>query len=152
MNFLKSYIRPGASPHPRASNPEIQITPSVSITPSTVPSKSPPTQRSSSYGAGSRTSIHPAGDFRNNGQREIDEIKSTVAISWVFQLQGENMWNNQGPGEGVVLRKAHGEFIACPADLASVRGGLFEAAEDLNVKVSKERLFSRIRTKFHHSC
>lgn len=151
MNFLKSYIRPGASPHPRASNPEIQITPS------TVPSKPPPTQRSVSYGlgssgAGSRTSIHPTGDFRNNGQREIDEIKSTVAINWVFQLQGENMWNNQGPGEGVVLRKAHGEFIACPADLASVRGGLFEAAEDLNVKVSKERLFPRIATKSHNSC
>ena len=141
MSFLKSYIRPNASSRPAAPKPDIQITPPASGTASIRPPGSSHTQRSSSYSfgvsnAGSRTSLHPNGDFRNNGQREIAEIKSNVAINWVYQLQGENMWNNRGPGEGVVLRKAHKEFIACPMELATVSGGLFEAATELNAKVS----------------
>lgn len=137
MSFLKSYIRPGASSRPAASKPDKKATPAASVTASIAPSLSPQTRQSSTY-TGSRNSIHPIGDFRNNGQKEIEEIKSTVAINWVYQLQGENLWNNHGPGEGVVLRKAHREFIACPTELEFVRGGLFEVASELNAKASRE--------------
>lgn len=140
MNLLKSYIRPGKSSQPAAIQPDTKATPPASVGASIVPSWSPQTRQSSNY-TGSRASLHPVGDFRNNGQKEIDEIKSNVAINWVYQLQGENMWNNHGPGEGVVLRKAHREFIACPMDLAHERNGLFEAAIELNAKVSEQSFF-----------
>ena len=42
------------------------------------------------------------------------------------------------PEEGVVLKRAPGEFIACPEFLAGRQSGLFEAASGLNSKVSRD--------------
>lgn len=79
--------------------------------------------------------MHPAGDFRNNAQEQIDEIKSDIAINWVYNLQDKRMWNGHGPGEGVVLRKAPKTFMSCPPELSLETGGLFDAACELDTRV-----------------
>ncbi|KAL8947354.1 MAG: hypothetical protein Q9222_006358 [Ikaeria aurantiellina] len=85
---------------------------------------------------GSRpASLHPSGDFRNSGMEEVNEIKCVVAMNWVYQLQNEYMWNSGSLGEGVIMRKAARQFIACPPELTGVRGGLYDAAAELNSKI-----------------
>lgn len=66
---------------------------------------------------------------------EVNEIKCVVAMNWVYQLQNEYMWNSGSLGEGVVMRKAARQFIACPPELTTVRGSLFDASAELNAKV-----------------
>lgn len=66
---------------------------------------------------------------------EVNEIKCVVAMNWVYQLQNEYMWNGGSLGEGVVMRKAARQFIACPPELTTIRGGYFDAAAELNAKV-----------------
>ncbi|KAL8704034.1 MAG: hypothetical protein Q9201_002806 [Fulgogasparrea decipioides] len=80
-------------------------------------------------------SLHPSGDFRNSGMEEVNEIKCVVAMNWVYQLQNEYMWNSGTLTEGVIMRKSPRQFIACPPELTTVRGGLFDAAAELNSKI-----------------
>ncbi|KAL8918292.1 MAG: hypothetical protein Q9208_007460 [Pyrenodesmia sp. 3 TL-2023] len=85
---------------------------------------------------GSRpASLHPSGDFRNQGMEEVNEIKCVVAMNWVYQLQNEYMWNSGSLGEGVVMRRAARQFIACPPELTTIRGGFFDAAAELNTRL-----------------
>ncbi|KAL9005472.1 MAG: hypothetical protein Q9188_001750 [Gyalolechia gomerana] len=101
------------------------------------PSNQTPATRSG-YGTPNRSrpgSIHPSGDFRNSGMEEVNEIKCVVAMNWVYQLQNEYMWNGGSLGEGVIMRKAARQFIACPPELTTIRGGLFDAAAQLNSRV-----------------
>jgi hypothetical protein len=142
MNALKSYFRPSIEPKAIALNPVIDGRASPrgapivgTLSPQAVNlSINPPgTPR---YSGSRPVSAHPDGDFRNNAPQDIDEIKSAVAISWVYQLQNENMWNSHSGAEGVVLRKAPRQFVACPDDLMFSRGGLFDAASELNARVS----------------
>ena len=70
---------------------------------------------------------------------EINEIKCNVAMNWVYQLQNEYMWNSGTSGEGVILRKAPKQFLSCPPDLQTVRGGLYDAACELNAKVGSSQ-------------
>ena len=148
MNFIKTYIRPERSTNSTAPGPVIQVTApdsNASMRPRLPQNLSTTSSGLSSPGySASRTSLHPDGDFRNNAQREIEEIKSTVAINWVYQQQGENMWNNGGVSEGVVLRKAPREFMACPGDLIHIRGGLFDGASVLNAKASSCQILDEL--------
>ena len=135
MSFFRSYIKPtkGGAKAPTAPAPA-QMEMSASSRPSTV--QTPATKSGYTTPYRSRPgSIHPSGDFRNSGMEEVNEIKCSVAMNWVFQLQNEYMWNGGSLGEGVVMRKAPRQFIACPPELITVRGGLFEAAAELNSKV-----------------
>lgn len=137
MNAFKSYIRPNKGGAKTAPPPPVQMEKvsdsSGGRTPATYASP-----------RGSRPpSIHPNGDFRNNGMAEVNEIKSVVAMNWVYQLQNEHMWNSGSLGEGVIMRKAPRQFIACPPDLTNVRGGLFDAASELNSRVRKRPLLLR---------
>ncbi|KAI4124414.1 MAG: hypothetical protein LQ338_004805 [Usnochroma carphineum] len=141
MNALKSYVRPNKSgakaPPPPPSAPiEMGVS---SSTPSTTQAPGIQTAASRSGSATPKTSrpasLHPSGDFRNQGMEEVNEIKCVVAMNWVYQLQNEYMWNSGSLGEGVVMRKAPRQFIACPPELTSVRGGLFDAAAELNAKL-----------------
>lgn len=91
--------------------------------------------RNSASGVNTPRSLHPAGDFRNNAQEQIDEIKSDIAINWVYNIQNKRMWNGHSIGEGVVLRKAPKAFMSCPAELSMETGGLFDAACELNSRV-----------------
>ena len=52
------------------------------------------------------------------------------------------MWTTGEKWEGVVLKKSRGEYTCAPVDLVTEIGGLFDAVEMLNVKVSIERKFA----------
>lgn len=144
MNAMRSYFRPAAGPNATGSKstnndklPPLDAAPRGTTVPHELNilsgSPGPATPRHT----GSRpVSVHPDGDFRNNSPQDVDEIKNAIAINWVYQVQNENMWNGNSGVEGVVLRKAPRQFIACPDELRSERGGLFDAASELNAKVS----------------
>ncbi|KAI4205228.1 MAG: hypothetical protein LQ350_000550 [Teloschistes chrysophthalmus] len=130
MNAFKSYIRPNKGRAEKTGPPPPVQMEKVSN------SSGGRTPAAYASPRGSRPpSIHPNGDFRNNGMAEVNEIKSVVAMNWVYQLQNEHMWNSGSLGEGVIMRKAPRQFIACPPDLTTVRGGLFDAASELNARI-----------------
>ncbi|KAL8763090.1 MAG: hypothetical protein Q9184_001050 [Pyrenodesmia sp. 2 TL-2023] len=137
MNTFKSYIRPNKSgakgPPPLPSAP-MEMTASSSKTPSI--SGTQGARSGFATPKGSRpASLHPSGDFRNQGMEEVNEIKCVVAMNWVYQLQNEYMWNSGSLGEGVVMRKAARQFISCPPELTTIRGGFFDAAAELNTRL-----------------
>ncbi|KAI4229121.1 MAG: hypothetical protein L6R36_001078 [Xanthoria steineri] len=137
MNVFKSYIRPKKEPAtaPAPNTPSaMEMREASSIAPSAV--QTPATK--SGYATPSRSrpaSIHPSGDFRNNPMEEVNEIKCVVAMNWVYQLQNEYMWNSGSLGEGVIMRRTARQFIACPPELTTVRGGLYDASAELNAKI-----------------
>ncbi|KAL8693957.1 MAG: hypothetical protein Q9218_001315 [Villophora microphyllina] len=137
MNAFKSYIRPnkaGAKAPPPSPPVQMEKLSTSSRAPSST--QTPATRSGYATPKGSRpASLHPSGDFRNNGMDEVNEIKCVVAMNWVYQLQNEYMWNSGSLGEGVIMRKAARQYIACPPELTSVRGGLFDAAAELNSKI-----------------
>lgn len=142
MNAFRSYIRPNkggakdAASHSAPTSMEMKASsggPSSLQTPSI---QTPATRSGYATPRSSRpTSLHPSGDFRNSGMEEVNEIKCVVAMNWVYQLQNEYMWNGGSLGEGVIMRKAARQFIACPPELTTIRGGLFDAAAELNSRV-----------------
>lgn len=67
----------------------------------------------------------------------MNEIKNMVALEWVYQMQQEHTWSSNSYGEGVVIRKSIGKFAAAPIGLEEERGGLFDAARELNARVSR---------------
>ncbi|KAL9593918.1 MAG: hypothetical protein Q9219_007314 [cf. Caloplaca sp. 3 TL-2023] len=144
MNAFRSYIRPNKGggkaappPPPPASVPMEMKASSSGPSSLKTPSIQTPATRSG-YGTPNRSrpaSLHPSGDFRNSGMEEVNEIKCVVAMNWVYQLQNELMWNSGTLGEGVIMRKAPRQFIACPPELTTIRGGLFDAAAELNSRL-----------------
>lgn len=130
MDIIKSYIRPKAStPGSKMTTPSL----APALAPKTIPSS--PRRRNQALDFANSHSLHPSGDFRNNTQEHIDDIKSDIAINWVYNLQNKRMWSGGSVGEGVVLRKAYKAFVSCPAELSFSTGGLFGAACELNAKV-----------------
>jgi hypothetical protein len=86
--------------------------------------------------------IRPDGPLRTTSAADLGELKALVMCSWLHQQQESKMWSNGGLGEGVLLKRAKDEYICCPEDLASERGGLFDAVLKLNVRVSEDPPFS----------
>ena len=139
MNVLKSYIRP-------AKKAEATDVPPPDYNEKSEPPRTPRTPYSvqspdfSGYGTPrSRASLHPEGDFRNMAEEHVNEIKHMIALEWVSQMQSENTWSSHGYGEGVVIRKGVGKFAANPVQLEAEKGGLFDAARQLNARVSPSR-------------
>lgn len=64
----------------------------------------------------------------------LDDIKHEVMVNYLYQQQCSQLWVSDGSGEieGVLLRKARGHYMACPAQLASSPFALACAA--LNVQ------------------
>lgn len=80
---------------------------------------------------------YPPGDFRNNAQDEIRDMKCDVMVNWLYQQQMEMLWTAGGPDEGVVLKKTRGAYACCPADIydSGEEVGFYKAIEMLNVRV-----------------
>jgi len=138
MNTFKSYIRPAK----KANEPSPAVAPTYnekSDSPQTP--RTPYSVQSPDYSGvntpRSRASLHPEGDFRNNADEHVNEIKHMVALEWVYQMQQEHTWSSNSYGEGVVIRKGVGKFAAAPRGLEEERGGLFDAARELNARVSR---------------
>lgn len=139
MDIIKSYIRPKASS--KASKPGSELkTPSVAPALAQGTISSSPRPRNSGLDFVPSHPLHPSGDFRNNTQDHIDDIKSDIAINWVYNVQNKLMWSSGSVGEGVVLRRAYKAFVSCPAELSLGTGGLFDAACELNAKVGLQLL------------
>ena len=137
MNTLKSYIRPAKKTTPPSpiSIPTYDEKSDVPQTPRT-PYSAQSQSQSGFNTPRSRASLHPEGDFRNNADEHVNEIKHMVALEWVYQMQQEHTWSSYSYGEGVVFRKGVGKFAAAPKGLEHERGGLFDAAIELNARVS----------------
>lgn len=139
MNALKSYIRPAkkeeqvAPPKPHSHDEKKSVEPPR--TPYSMQS-----QPASGFATPrSRASLYPDGDFRNNADEHVNEIKHMIALEWVYQMQQDHVWSSNSYGEGVVIRKGVGKFAAAPVMLENERGGLFDAARALNARVKPPR-------------
>jgi hypothetical protein len=82
-----------------------------------------------------RTSLYPAGDFRNSSMPEVNDMKAEIMCNYLHQQQLKKMWSNGGREEGVLLKKSKEEYTSCPSDLQLQRNGLFDAVRRLNVRV-----------------
>jgi hypothetical protein len=130
MSFLKNYFKPNASRKNLSSDTTAEKTEKA---------ESPQTPVNSNFTSqnGSKSGlVYPHGDFREGRTHEaVVDIKYDVMVNWLQQQQLESMWSSGGVDEGVILKKRASEFVACPADLADERGGIFDAIKLLNVKV-----------------
>lgn len=79
-------------------------------------------------------------DFNVNSSAEILDVKTHVMCNWLYQQQQGRMWSSGGTEEGVMVKKARGEYICCPPDLQLRRDGFFDAVKALNVRVSPENI------------
>jgi hypothetical protein len=66
----------------------------------------------------------------------LDEIKHEVMVNYLYQQQCSRLWVSDGSGEveGVLLRKARNQYLACPPALTSSIFAMVCA--ELNVRVS----------------
>ena len=66
----------------------------------------------------------------------LDGIKHEVMVNYLYQQQCSHLWVSDGSGEieGVLLRKARGQYMACPPQLGSSPFAL--ACATLNVQAS----------------
>lgn len=148
MNVVKSYIRPAKKQDP-APPPA-----TVTYNEKSEPPRTPYSVQSPDYSGlatpRSRASLYPDGDFRNNADDHVNEIKHIIALEWVYQMQQEHVWSSNSYGEGVVIRKGVGKFAAAPVMLENERGGLFDAARALNARILMTVNTSVIRTIMQH--
>lgn len=65
----------------------------------------------------------------------LDDIKHEVMVNYLYQQQCSHLWVSDGSGhvEGVLLRKARNQYMACPPDLAD--SAFAAACAQLNVQV-----------------
>ena len=74
---------------------------------------------------------------------DVATIRAHVVGDWLHAKQMQLMWTSGAPGEGVIMKQARGNCIACPKALENVRGDLFDAVVKLNVRVGPQ-LWERI--------
>jgi hypothetical protein len=122
---------------------------SGSSRPSTAPSRRPsPLSRENSYQDSSEPSSqpgiaqeirrkpqYPEGDFRNSSGGDLVTLKADMMCSWLHHQQIEKGWSRASPGEGVMLKKARGDYMCCPKQLQTEENGLLVTASKLNVRV-----------------
>jgi len=72
----------------------------------------------------------------NNSSMFLDDIKHEVMVNYLYQQQCSHLWVSDGSGEieGVLLRKARGQYMACPPQLGT--SPFAHACAALNVHVS----------------
>jgi hypothetical protein len=132
MNAFKSYLRPIPKTDEKSENASSQPVSSFELQVSPAPSSSGGSQL-----ATPTASSFPSGDFRNAPRESVNEIKSDVMVSWLYQQQLERLWASHAPGEGVVLKKARSNYACCPSSLADERDGFFDQIRKMNVRVSR---------------
>ncbi|KAF2154980.1 hypothetical protein K461DRAFT_105444 [Myriangium duriaei CBS 260.36] len=94
--------------------------------------------------------LFPSGDFRNNGADELRDIRCDVMVNWLYQQQMEMLWTAGAADEGVVLKKARGNYTCCPPDIMDEPFGFFKSIEMLNVR-SAMTVNTRVIKLFLHN-
>ncbi|KAJ8124902.1 hypothetical protein O1611_g8738 [Lasiodiplodia mahajangana] len=79
-----------------------------------------------------------------SGSMFLDDIKHEVMVNYLYQQQCSHLWVADGSGEveGVLLRKARGNYMACPPRLANSAFAM--ACATLNVQVCCSGYSSRV--------
>ena len=93
----------------------------------------PPTPR---FGNSRPQSLSGRSVRSNGSSMFLDDIKHEVMVNYLYQQQCSHLWVSDGSGEieGVILRKARGQYMACPPQLGNSPFAMACAA--LNVQVS----------------
>ena len=76
---------------------------------------------------------------RSNGSSMfLDDIKHEVMVNYLYQQQCSHLWVADGSGEieGVLLRKARGQYMACPPQLGNSPFAMACAALNVQVRTS----------------
>lgn len=135
MNFIKGYLQPASKKSNRKAADEKKTTPTEPVELVVTP---PPGSFTFETPAGSRpsrpNSVYPSGDFRNAPRESLLDIKSDVMVNWLHQQQLEKLWAMENGTEGVVLKKARGDFTCSPPVLRTQP--FFEQVIAMNVRVS----------------
>jgi hypothetical protein len=118
----------------------------------------------SSYSRPRRTSFNSALSYSRHDtsaasitQRSPDdeaEFKAQMMISWLHMEQERNAWKfiNTGDGQGIVLKKAKGQYVCLPEELETDRSGLFRVLKRMNVAVSILPQHLRIALQYSTIC
>lgn len=83
----------------------------------------------------SRASLAPS--ISSNRSSFLDDIKHEVMANYLYQQQCSRLWVNDSSGEseGILLRKARNQYLACPPQLAY--SPFATACAELNVQVNR---------------
>lgn len=82
-----------------------------------------------------RNSVYPRGDFRNSQQTLMD-VKNDMMVNWLYEQQMRKLYVfPENIGEGVVLKRARGDFTCCPPQLRAFQGGFYDMIVKMNVRV-----------------
>ena len=115
---IRSYLKSRSATAPAAPRPLAQTS---ETTPKTDhPFEHGPTTGTLGYDtrlASSRSSIAPS--VRSAQSSCLDDIKHEVMVNYLYQQQCSRLWVSDGSGEmeGVLLRKARNQYLACPPAL-----------------------------------
>lgn len=67
---------------------------------------------------------------------EMSDTRCEIMVSWLHQQQIEKIWfDSRARDQGVVLKRAKGDYVSCPESVADEPGGFRGAIEILNVRV-----------------
>jgi hypothetical protein len=92
---------------------------------------SPSTSRAPSL----RHSFLPAHDARNRDSDTINEIRNDMMVNWLYEQQlRKQLASGMDPYEGVVLKKARGNFTCCPPQMAAIPDSLYAVVSLMNVR------------------
>jgi hypothetical protein len=86
-------------------------------------------------------SIYPQGDFRTYSEQNIVELRGNMMLEQLHNEQSRRLWYTWGSGQGVVLKKGKGEYVACPPQLEKESGGLFDQIVKMNIRVCSLQTF-----------
>ena len=138
---VKNYIKPGKEETLPQRN---DVLPTATSTPGP-----------RSYATSPHTSRPPTGGYgRASGATSFSDMglmSATVNLMRMTQIQQRYMWclPQPPPGEGAVYKVKPGEFITHPESLKHNNDPFFEAAVELNSRVSSS-LCSASRPRGHH--
>ncbi len=140
----KASAKPEPTPEsPPQNNSRHHQQPSTSgnLTPSLRPGSElvPPSPRH-----GSRPQSLSGRSVRSTGSSIfLDDIKHEVMVNYLYQQQCSHLWVSDGSGEieGVLLRKARGQYMACPPQLGTSPFALACTALNVQVRLTNHRVF-----------
>lgn len=64
----------------------------------------------------------------------MEDIRHGVIVNYIYQNQCTRLWVASAVSEGVLVRKARGEYESCPHNLVDTELG--QAVKNLNLEVS----------------
>ncbi|KAK4193139.1 glucans biosynthesis glucosyltransferase H [Podospora australis] len=90
---------------------------------------------STSRAASVRHSVFPIGDARNSDVSALMDIRNDMMVNHLYEQQLRKQYaSGMDPYEGVVLKKARGNFTCCPPQMAAIPESLYAMISQMNVR------------------